>query len=247
MMDFSGRIALITGASQGIGKEIALKFAEKGADVALCDVQEEKVKETADLCREKGVTSSYYICDVSSEESVRETVNKVLDNFSKIDILVNNAGVTRDGLLMKMSEQDWDLVLKVNLKGTFNFTKTLSRIMMKQRKGCIVNIASIIGIIGNVGQANYSASKAGVIGLTKSSAKELAKRNIRVNAVAPGFIKTAMTEKIPEDIASRMKEQIPLGYFGEPGCVADAVLFLCSEYSSYITGQVLVVDGGMVM
>ena len=246
-MNFSGKVALITGAGQGIGREIALKFAQCGANVALCDVQEEKVKETSSLCSDKGVSANYYICDVSKEESVRETVNKILDNFSKIDILINNAGITRDGLLMKMSEEDWDVVLKVNLKGTFNFTKAVSRIMMKRKSGAIVNIASIIGIIGNIGQANYSASKAGVIGLTKSSARELAKRNIRVNAVAPGFIKTAMTEKIPEDIAARMKSQIPLGYFGEPSSVADAVLFLSSGYASYITGQVLVVDGGMVM
>ena len=246
-MDFSGNVALITGAGQGIGRDLALKFAENGADIAVCDVQEDKVSETAALCAAKGVKANSYVCDVRDFASVTDTMNKVLDNFNKIDILINNAGVTRDGLLMKMSEQDWDFVLSVNLKGSFNFTKAVSRIMMKQRKGAIVNIASIIGIIGNVGQANYSASKAGVIGLTKTSAKELAKRNIRVNAVAPGFIKTAMTERIPEDIAGKMKEQIPLGYFGEPANVADAVMFLASEYSSYITGQVLVVDGGMVM
>ena len=246
-MDFSGQTVLITGAGQGIGREIALKFADAGADIVIFDVQEDKLNETVELCRQKGVSSSGFICDVRNTQSVQEAVNNALDNFKKIDILINNAGVTRDGLLIKMAEEDWDLVLDVNLKGTFNFTKAVSRIMMKQRKGCIVNISSVIGLMGNAGQVNYSASKAGVIGITKSTAKELSKRNIRVNAVAPGFIKTAMTEKIPEDIATLMKKQIPLGYFGEPESVADAVMFLSSKYASYITGQVLVVDGGMVM
>ncbi|MCK5706112.1 MAG: 3-oxoacyl-[acyl-carrier-protein] reductase [Candidatus Aureabacteria bacterium] len=246
-MNFSGQTAIITGAGQGIGREIALKFAEAGANIAVCDVMEDKVAQTAELCKDKGVKSASYICDVRNADGVKETVNKILDNFGKIDILINNAGVTRDGLLMKMKVEDWEFVLDVNLKGSFNFIKACSRIMMKQREGKIVNVASVIGLIGNIGQANYSASKAGVIALTKSSAKELAKRNIRVNAVAPGFIKTAMTDRIPEDIALKMKELIPLGSFGDPASVSNAIMFLCSEYASYITGQVLVVDGGMVM
>ncbi len=246
-MDFKGNLVLVTGAGQGIGREIALRFAEKGADVAIVDVQEEKLKETAAVIEEKGVKVQWVVCDVREEESVVDGVNKILDNFGRIDILINNAGVTRDTLLVKMKQEDWDFVIDVNLKGTFNFTKAVAKDMMKKRKGSIVNIASIIGIIGNAGQANYSASKAGVIALTKTSAKELAKRNIRVNAIAPGFIRTAMTDKLPEEVKNRMKSLIPLGVFGEAKNVADAALFLCSEYASYITGQVLVVDGGMVM
>jgi 3-oxoacyl-[acyl-carrier protein] reductase len=246
-MDFSGQTAIITGAGQGIGREIALRLAGAGAHAAVCDVQEEKVRETAELCRQKGVNSQYYLCDVRNSGSVQDAANKILDDFKKIDILINNAGVTRDNLILRMSDEDWDLVLDVNLKGAFNFTKAVYRIMMKQKEGKIVNIASVIGLMGNAGQANYAASKAGIIGLTKSTAKELAKRNIRVNAVAPGFIRTAMTDKLPADVADKMKEMIPLGVFGAPENVADAVMFLCSQYASYITGQVLVVDGGMVM
>jgi 3-oxoacyl-[acyl-carrier protein] reductase len=187
-----------------------------------------------------------YGADVSNAASVDETVEKILADAGKVDILVNNAGITRDGLLMRMSEADWDAVLDINLKGTFLFTKFVSKQMMKQRSGAIVNVASIIGLIGNAGQCNYSASKAGVIALTKSVAKELASRNIRANAVAPGFIKTKMTDKLPEDIQKKMLDAIPAGRFGEPEDVANVALFLASGESAYVTGQVLSVCGGMV-
>jgi len=185
--------------------------------------------------------------DVSLADDVQKTVDAVLNDFGRIDVLVNNAGITRDGFLIRMSEQDWDAVLNVNLKGTFLFTKAVAKAMLKQRSGAIVNLASIIGLIGNAGQCNYAASKAGIIALTKSTAKELASRNIRVNAVAPGFITTKMTESLPEDIRGKMLEAIPLKRFGAPDDVADAVLFLASKAAAYITGQVISVNGGMVM
>ena len=247
-MNLDGRVAIVTGGRRGIGRAIANLLAVQGADIVLGDREPDEAEIAAkEIAEATGRRAQGCFVDVSDVDSTQAMVRCALEDFGRVDILVNNAGITRDTLILRMSEQDWDFVLSVNLKGSFNFTKAVCRPMMKQRKGAIVNIASIIGIIGNVGQANYSASKAGVIGLTKTSARELAKRNIRVNAVAPGFIKTAMTDKIPEDIAGKMKEQIPLGCFGEPASVADAAMFLASEYSSYITGQVLVVDGGMVM
>ena len=184
--------------------------------------------------------------DVTDYSKVQNTVNKILDKFKKIDILVNNAGITRDSVILKMSETDWEAVIKVNLTGTFNCTKAVSRVMLKQKAGKIINIASIIGLIGNIGQANYSASKAGIIALTKTTAKELASRNINVNAIAPGFIQTQMTERLPQEIKARMLNEIPLGRFGSPKDVAGACLFLASEEANYITGQTVVVDGGMV-
>lgn len=241
------KTALITGAARGIGRAIAEKMADEGADVALCDLNREWLADVLKICSSKGCKAAGYAGDVSLAADVQKTVDAVLNDFGRIDILVNNAGITRDGFLIRMSEQDWDAVLNVNLKGTFLFTKAVAKAMLKQRSGAIVNLASIIGLIGNAGQCNYAASKAGVIALTKSTAKELASRNIRVNAIAPGFITTKMTESLPEDIREKMLEAIPLKRFGAPDDVADAVLFLASEAAAYITGQVISVNGGMVM
>jgi 3-oxoacyl-[acyl-carrier protein] reductase len=245
-MLLDGKNALVTGAGQGIGRAISLTFANEGANVAVCDVNDVAAQETVAEIRKLGRKSEFYKADVSNPQEVKEVVDKVLDNFSTIDILVNNAGITRDTLLIRMEETDWDLVLNVNLKGTFNFTKAVSRPMMKQRSGKIVNIASVIGLIGNAGQANYAASKAGVIALTKSVAKELASRGITANAVAPGFIQTAMTDKLPEVVKQAMLKQIPAGEFGSPQDVANVVLFLSSDLARYVNGQVVQVCGGLV-
>lgn len=247
MGTLNGKVALVTGAGRGIGKTIALTLAEQGADLAVCDLKEDFLKETVQEIEKKGRKALALEVDVSSLSSVTDMVQKILDNFNKVDILVNNAGITKDNLLLRMSEDDWDQVLKVNLKGAFNLTKAVIRPMMKQQSGSIINIASIIGIMGNAGQANYAASKAGLIGFTKSIAKEVASRNIRVNAVAPGFIQTAMTDKLPEDVKQAMLNQIPLKRFGTAQDVSNVVLFFASEVSSYITGEVIKVDGGMVM
>jgi 3-oxoacyl-[acyl-carrier protein] reductase len=241
-----GRIAIVTGAARGIGQAIAVKLASEGADIALCDVEKDWLTETAGLITAMGRRVECFAVDVSNGAAVQTAVDQISEKFGKIDILVNNAGITRDTLLIRMSEEDWDKVLAVNLKGAFLFTKAVARPMMKQRTGAIVNVASIIGLIGNAGQCNYAASKAGLIALTKSVAKELAARNIRANAVAPGFIKTKMTEKLTEDIQKKMLEAIPLGRFGLPEDVANVVVFLASDASAYVTGQVLTVCGGMV-
>ena len=246
MAQLAGKVALITGAARGIGQAIAVRLASEGADVALCDLQKEWLDETAGLIRAAGRRAETYAVNVADGAGVTATVEQVAKDFGRIDILVNNAGITRDTFLMRMSEEDWDQVLDINLKGAFLFTKAVSRPMMKQKAGAIVNVASIIGLIGNAGQCNYAASKAGMIALTKSVAKELASRNIRANAVAPGFIQTKMTEKLPEDIRNKMLEAIPLGRFGQPGDVANVVLFLASDAAAYVTGQVLTVCGGMV-
>ena len=247
MASLEGKTALVTGAARGIGRAIAEELAREGADVALCDLQEDWLKDTAEAVAATGRKAACVPVDVSQAADVSAAVDTVLKTFGKLDILINNAGITRDGLLVRMSEEDWDAVLSVNLKGTFLFTKAAARPMMKQRSGAIVNIASIIGLIGNAGQCNYAASKAGLIALTKSSAKELAGRNIRVNAVAPGFIESRMTEVLDEDVKNRMLAAIPMGRFGTPEDVARIVLFLASEASAYVTGQVLTVSGGMVM
>jgi 3-oxoacyl-[acyl-carrier protein] reductase len=246
-MVLKGKVALVTGAARGIGKAIACALAKAGADVVIWDLNiEEAEKACVDV--EKGeVKALAQTVDVTDYGKVEEALNKILDKFKRLDILVNNAGITKDNLLLRMSESDWDAVINVNLKGTFNCTKAASKIMVKQRSGRIINIASIIGIIGNSGQANYSASKAGIIALTKTTAKELASRNINVNAVAPGFIQTEMTAKLPEEVKTRMLAAIPLQRFGSPADVANACLFLAGEESSYITGQTIVIDGGMVM
>jgi 3-oxoacyl-[acyl-carrier protein] reductase len=246
MAQLSGQIAIVTGAARGIGQAIALKLASEGADLALCDLQKDWLAETSAGVQKMGRRVECYSVDVAKAEAVQEAVEQVEKSFGRIDILVNNAGITKDGYLARMSEVDWDAVLGVNLKGTFLFTKAVSRIMMKQRRGVMVNVASIIGLIGNAGQCNYAASKGGVIALTKSVAKELASRNIRANAVAPGYIETKMTEGLPEDIKKRMLEMIPLARFGAPEDVANVVLFLASDASAYVTGQVLTVCGGMV-
>ena len=246
-MRLKDKVALITGAAQGIGRDIALKFAAEGADIAVGDINLEKATKTVQEIEALGRKALALELDVTDYAKLTESVNKILDKFKKVDILVNNAGITKDNLLLRMSDAEWDAVLNVNLKGTFNCTKAVSRLMIKQRYGKIINIASIIGIIGNPGQANYSASKAGIIALTKTAAKELASRNINVNAVAPGFIQTEMTSKLPEELKQKMQEAIPLGRFGSPVDVASVCVFLASEDASYITGQTIIVDGGMVM
>jgi 3-oxoacyl-[acyl-carrier protein] reductase len=240
------KVALVTGGGRGIGKEIALLFAKEGADVIICDIDKASCEVTKKEIEKLGRKSADFQLDVTNTGQVEEMFAKILDNFKKIDILINNAGITRDGLLVRMSEADWDAVLKVNLKGVYTCTKAAAKPMMKARFGRIVNIASIIGIIGNAGQANYAASKGGIIAFTKSIAKELASRNIRVNALAPGFIDTEMTKKLPDASKEMMLKEIPLNRFGQPLDVALAALFLVSENSSYITGHVINVDGGMV-
>ena len=247
MAILAGKIALVTGAARGIGRAIAEKLADEGADVALCDLKRDWLADTAKAVTEKGRKTECFAVDVSKGSEVQAAVAAALKSFGKIDILVNNAGITKDGFLVRMSEEDWDAVLTVNLKGTFLFSKALAKVMMKQRTGVIVSVASIIGMIGNAGQCNYAASKAGVIAFTKSAARELASRNIRVNAVAPGYIQTKMTETLPEDIRNKMLAAIPVARFGVPDDVANVVLFLAGDASAYMTGQVLSVSGGMVM
>ncbi len=242
-----GKVALVTGGGRGIGREIALLFAKEGADVALCDVDLKIAQATQSDIEALGRRAMSFGTDVTDFKKVEEMVNLILDNLKRIDILVNNAGITRDNLLLRMSEQDWDKVLAVNLKGVFNGTRAVSKVMVKQRGGKIINIASIIGIMGNAGQANYAASKGGIISFTKSVARELASRNVNANAVAPGFIQTAMTDKLKADQREAMRTQIPLNRLGEPADVAQACLFLASDDSDYVTGQTLVVDGGMSM
>ncbi len=247
MGSLNGKIALITGAARGIGQAIALRLAGEGADLVLCDLNQEWLEETATKARALGRRVECASVDVSNADSVQKGVAALTEQFGRIDVLVNNAGITKDQFLLRMSEADWDAVLDVNLKGTFLFTKVVAKQMLKQKAGAIVNIASIIGLIGNAGQCNYAASKAGVIALTKSAARELASRGIRVNAVAPGFIQTAMTDKLTADVKEAMLRNIPLNTLGTPENVADAVHFLASDAASYITGQVITVDGGMVM
>ncbi|MCK5850188.1 MAG: 3-oxoacyl-[acyl-carrier-protein] reductase [Kiritimatiellae bacterium] len=242
-----GKTAIVTGAARGIGRAIAEAIAKEGGDLALCDLNKEWLVDTADAIKKIGRKVICVGVDVSDDAGVKSAVSHIISEFDKVDVLVNNAGITKDTFLVRMTEQDWDAVISVNLKGTFLFTKAVAKSMMKQKRGNIVNIASIIGLIGNAGQCNYSASKAGVIALTKSTAKELASRNIRVNAVAPGFIKTKMTDELSEDVRQKMLDAIPLKRFGLPTDVARAVVFLAGEHSSYMTGQVLTVSGGMVM
>jgi len=246
-MKLKDKVALITGGARGIGREIAVAFGREGAKIALCDVNMELATQTKEDLEKEAISVEIFKLDVSSYNDAEEAVNKILDKFGKIDILVNNAGITRDTLILRMSQEDWDKVININLKGAFNCIKAVSRIMLKQKSGKIVNIASVVGLIGNVGQANYSASKAGLIAFTKTAARELAGRNINVNAVAPGFISTEMTKGLPDEIKEKMLQQIPLGRFGLPEEIAKVCLFLASEDASYITGQTIIVDGGMVM
>ncbi|MFO7675076.1 MAG: 3-oxoacyl-[acyl-carrier-protein] reductase [bacterium] len=247
MSGLEGRTAIVTGAGAGIGREIARRLAAAGAKVAACDVVAASAEDCAAAIVAAGGTARGYANDVSDTAAVAELCGRVAAELGGIGVLVNNAGITRDGLMMRMTEQDWDMVLAVNLKGAFNFIKICARPMMKERWGRIVNIASVVGQMGNAGQANYSAAKAGMIGLTKSAARELAPRGITVNAVAPGFIETAMTAKLEPATREAYASAIPLGRFGTPGDVAEACLFLCSGAAAYITGQVVRVDGGMLM
>lgn len=241
------KVAIVTGGAQGIGRAIADRFAREGASIAVVDINADLARQTADEVRQHNVSAESYTVDVSDTEAVRGAVTSIISQFSRVDILVNNAGITRDGLLLTMSEKDWDLVLSVNLKSIFNFTKAVARQMIKQKQGAIVNVSSVVGLMGNGGQVNYSASKAGVLGITKSSAKELASRNIRVNAVAPGYIQTPMTDKLDDKAKVALLQAIPARELGTPDQVAGAVLFLASDLASYVTGEVLRVDGGMAM
>ncbi len=243
-----GKIALVTGGARGIGKAIALKYAAQGASVAFSDLNyDENAIALEKEIEALGVKAKGYASDASSFEDSDKLIDKVVADFGRIDILVNNAGITRDNLLMRMAESDWDLVIKVNLKSIFNMTKAVQKVMLRQRSGSIINMSSVVGLSGNAGQSNYSASKAGLVGFTKSIAQELGSRSIRCNAIAPGFIETDMTAKLPDDVRKNWIEGIPLKRGGKPEDVADVCVFLGSELSSYVTGQVISVCGGMHM
>ncbi|RLA91682.1 MAG: 3-oxoacyl-ACP reductase [Deltaproteobacteria bacterium] len=246
-MELKDRVAIITGAGRGIGREIAVKLANEGADIAIFELDKNSSIEAAKEISDLGRKALPVVVDVSNTKDVQEAVEKVYNFFGRLDILVNNAGITRDKLILRMQEIDWDLVLNVNLKSVFNCTKAAIRFMTKARWGRIVNISSIVGEMGNPGQVSYAASKAGIIGFTKTVAKEVAKRGITVNAVAPGFIDTPMTRALPEKTQAMLFDLIPLKRFGTPKDVAEAVFFLCSEKAEYITGQVINVNGGMYM
>jgi len=246
-MDNKGQVALVTGAGRGIGRSISLKLAQQGLHIALNDINEAELEKVKAEINKGGVEAEVYQCDVSNTADVEKMIQAVADRFKRIDVLVNNAGITRDNLIVRMKEEDWDRVIAINLKSVFNCTKAVTKMMMKQKSGRIISISSVVGIMGNIGQANYAASKAGIIGFTKAMAKELASRGINVNAVAPGFIVTEMTENISEEARQKFASLIPLGFRGEASDVANAVAFLASPESRYITGQVLHVDGGMVM
>jgi 3-oxoacyl-[acyl-carrier protein] reductase len=247
-MTLEGKVALVTGASRGIGREIALELARQGANVAVNYAgSESKANEVVDEIKAIGKEAFVIKCDVSNSDEVAAMVKETVDRFGKLDILVNNAGITKDNLLMRMKEEEWDDVININLKGVFLCTKAVTRQMMKQRVGRIINITSVVGVSGNPGQANYVAAKSGVIGLTKTTAKELASRNITVNAIAPGFITTDMTDKLSDEVKDEMLKQIPLARLGEPKDIAKMTAFLASDDASYITGQTVHINGGMVM
>lgn len=243
-----GKTAVITGSGRGIGKAIAVKFAELGADIVVNDIPaSEYADDTVEEIKKLGVDAICVKGDVRSAEDVNTLVKTAVDKFGKIDIFVNNAGITRDGLILRMSEEDWDMVMDINLKGAFNCIKAVARPMMKNKGGAIINIASIVGVAGNAGQANYVASKAGLIGLTKTTAKEFAKKGIRCNAIAPGFITSDMTDKLPDEVKAQYFSAIPLNKFGTTDDIANVAAFLASDMSAYVTGQVINVDGGFVM
>lgn len=241
------KVAIITGGAKGIGKAIGLKLASLDTDIAIWDIVDEGEQSAREISSTHKVKARFYKVDVSSYNEVSETIKKVLDDFNKIHIIVNNAGITRDGLLLRMKPEEWQSVINVNLTGCFNCTKAVLKTMISQRCGRIINISSIIGITGNFGQSNYAASKAGIIGFTKSVAKEVAKRNITANAIAPGFIETDMTLSLPDEVKETYQKQIPLKRLGKPADIANIVAFLTSEDASYITGQVINVDGGLLM
>ncbi len=243
----SGKTAIVTGASRGIGAAIAKQLCEVGANVVLCSRSTESIAQTADVLNDKGYTIHAMAADISKKEDVEALVETTIAEFSQIDILVNNAGITRDMLLMRLKDEDWDAVLQTNLTGTMYCTRAVLRPMIRQKSGRIINISSVIGLMGNPGQASYAAAKAGIIGLTKTTAKEVGTRGITVNAIAPGFITTDMTAKIPEELQDKLLELIPLQNFGTPDDIADTVCFLASDAARYITGQTIQVDGGMVM
>lgn len=253
MSNLKGKVAVVTGAARGIGAAIAKALAADGANVAICDLKAEWCDETVAMLKQLGVEAKGYGVNVSVSAEVDKCIKDVLADFGRIDIMVNNAGITKDGLLMRMSDDDWDAVLNVNLKGTFLFTRAVARPMMKnkapdgtQQGGSIINIASVVGIMGNAGQANYTASKGGVIALTKTTAKELGSRNIRCNAVAPGFIQSKMTDVLPEDVRKAYMDTIPLKRFGTVDDIAKAVAWLAGDDSAYVTGQIISVNGGMI-
>lgn len=246
-MQFKDEVVLITGSTRGIGLGVAEAFAEQGAMVIIIGRDDAQAKEIASKLKAKGHKADGFGCDVTNLAQAQETVNKILDIHQRIDILVNNAGITRDNLLLRLDENDWDEVIRVNLKGVFNVTKILAKVMLRAKKGKIINIASVIGITGNIGQSNYAASKAGIIAFSKSVAKELSYKNITVNCIAPGYIKTDMTAKVSEAMQQKVLENIPLSRFGEVSDVAGVCLFLASPAANYITGQTIVVDGGLTI
>ena len=246
-MTLEGRISLITGAAQGIGKEIALELARAGSDIAVADILFDKAEETVREIEALKRRAKAYRMDVSDTDEVHQTVNQIAEDFGKIDILVNNAGITRDSLLIRMKREDWDKVLSINLTGVFNCTQAVLRWMLKQRYGRIVNIASVVGLMGNAGQSNYAASKAAIIGFSKSIAREIASRRITVNVIAPGYIDTPMTQRLPDEVKKGFLNQIPIPRLGLPQDIAKGVAFLVSDDAEYITGQVLNINGGMYM
>ncbi len=244
-VDLTGQTAIVTGASRGIGKAIALELGKAGAQVACVARNQEKLQATADQIQEAGGTAAVYLCDVTDSETVTQVIDTVIDTWGQLDILVNNAGITRDTLIPRMSDEDWDSVLAANLRSVFLFTRTASMPMMRKRSGRIINISSVSGLMGNPGQANYSASKAGIIGMTQTVARELASRKVTVNAICPGFIATEMTDALGPAVQEEVKKRVPARRLGQAKEVADAVLYLASQSAAYITGQVLTVDGGL--